>query len=80
MGYQYYLPDGTSIGNGAVSNANPYAHFTYNYQDILTGHQGVANCTIAASSYKYDQYKGSPSDYLQMQNSNLYSSSAANNK
>jgi hypothetical protein len=25
----YYWPDGKSVGNGATSNSNPYAHFTY---------------------------------------------------
>jgi hypothetical protein len=24
--------DGNNAGNGAVSNANPYAHFSYNFQ------------------------------------------------
>lgn len=76
----YYLPDGTYIGNGFVSNANPYAHFTYFYQDWLTSFQGTKNCTLAHTSYAYDLYKGSPSNYLQQQTSSMYTSKAGRNK
>ena len=53
--YSYYLSDGTYVGNGYTSNANPYAHFGYAYQDTLTGYQATRNCTMAHSSYAYDQ-------------------------
>ncbi len=80
VGYNYYLPDGTYVGNGAVSNANPYAHFSYNFQDRLTGQLGTRDCTGAHSTYKYDLYKGSASDYLAMQRSSSFSSSSTKNK
>ncbi len=117
--YAYYLSDGAYIGNGFTSNANPYAHFGYSYQDYLTGYQDSRNCTLAHISWTYDQvrahanvavlvllslqcleqrlcrwvltqtdccplrcpqYKGSPSNYLQQQDSTFYSSAAGKNK
>ncbi len=80
IGSGYYISDGTFIGNGYVSNANPYAHFTYFFQDWLTGQQGTKNCTLAHVTYTYDMYKGSPSNYLQMQTSTMYTSKASRNK
>jgi hypothetical protein len=53
--HAYYLSDGTYIGNGFTSNASPYAHYGYQYQDQLTGYQNTRNCTLAHSSWAYDQ-------------------------
>ena len=55
--YAYYLSDGAYIGNGFTSNANPYAHFGYSYQDYLTGYQDSRNCTLAHISWTYDQVR-----------------------
>ena len=51
----YYWLDGTNAGNGMVSNANPYAHFGYDYHDIWTP---SINCTIAHASRTYANYTG----------------------
>jgi hypothetical protein len=56
-GVNYWWPDATTAGTGAVSNANPYAHFSYNHQDIL-GSNPTWNCTYAHVSYQYDNFTG----------------------
>ncbi len=75
----YWRPDGTSAGNGAVSNANPYAHFSYNYQDVL-GANPALNCTMAHASFAYDNFTGNSSEYLQWQDSRFFASRAGFNK
>ena len=57
--------DGSNIGNGSVSNAQPYSHVTYDFQDIRTVYPQY-NATLAHYSYMYDTYTGN-SSYLQMQ-------------
>jgi hypothetical protein len=51
---RYWLLDGTNLGNAGPRNENPYAHFPYQFQDLLTGYEGTRNCTIAHVSYSYD--------------------------
>ena len=55
-------------------------HLSYAFHDTLTGAQATKGCTVAHSSYSYDIYKGVPNDYLDMQKSSFYSSSAKKNK
>ncbi len=78
-GVTYWRPDGTSAGNGAVSNANPYAHFSYNYQDVLGGNAAL-NCTMAHASYAYDNFTGNSSEYLQWQDNRFFASRTGFNK
>ena len=54
-GFIYYWLDGKNAGNGMVSNANPYAHFAYDYHDTATP---ALNCTIAHASRTYANYTG----------------------
>jgi hypothetical protein len=54
-GVTYYWLDGKNAGNGMVSNANPYAHFAYDYHDLATP---SLNCTIAHASRTYANYTG----------------------
>jgi hypothetical protein len=49
--------DGTVVTNGAVSNADPYAHFSYFYQDWLMSWPN-SNRTLAHVSWSYDVYTG----------------------
>jgi hypothetical protein len=70
--------DGSNIGNGAVSNANPYSHSTYNAQDVRMNYPSY-NATLAHYAYAYDTYTGS-SSYLQMQQWQNYKSTAGLNK
>jgi hypothetical protein len=74
----YYWQDGTRINNGNLSNADPYTHFTYFYQDWLTYHP-TYNRTIAHWSFQYDVYTGNDS-YLQEQQQLFYKTTAGNNK
>ena len=74
----YYWPDGTSAGNGLTSNANPYAHFPYNFQDRLTSNP-TYTFVLAHTSWSYDSYTGN-SSYLQMQSSTYYNSTTNRNK
>ncbi len=53
----YYWPDGTVVNNGATSNANPYAHFPYNYQDRLARYP-TYTYTLATSTNAYSNYTG----------------------
>jgi hypothetical protein len=46
-----------AAGNGATSNANPYAHFAYNYQDRLKSYP-TYTYTLAHTSWKYGNYTG----------------------
>ena len=51
----FYWLDGTDVGHGAVSNADPYAHFSYDFFDIESP---TANCTTARASRAYANYTG----------------------
>ena len=51
---QWVRGDGTSAGNGATSNSNPYAHWAYDFQDIRTTYPAYT-CIIAFASRGYDQ-------------------------
>jgi hypothetical protein len=62
-----------------VSNANPYAHFSYNYQDVL-GNNPSWNCTLAHVSFSYNNFTGNSSEYLQWQDSSFFVSRAGFNK
>ncbi len=53
----YYWPDGSVVNNGATSNANPYAHFPYNYQDRLAAYPTFIY-TLAHTSWSYGTYTG----------------------
>ena len=46
-----------TAGNGATSNANPYAHFAYNYQDRLRTYP-TYTYTLAHTTWKYGNYTG----------------------
>jgi hypothetical protein len=70
--------DGTSAGNGEVSNANPYAHWGYAFPDTLTNNP-THTCTIGYSPYTYDTYTGDGSS-AQMQNSVYFKSTTNKNK
>jgi hypothetical protein len=48
----YYLADGSPLGKGFTSNANPYAHWAYNYFDTLQNNPAY-NCTYANYYAKY---------------------------
>jgi hypothetical protein len=61
---RYWLLDGTYLGNAGTRNEDPYAHFAYQFQDLLTGYEGTRNCTIAHSSYSYDLVSGWQFDRL----------------
>ncbi len=78
-GNTYWRADGTSAGNGAVSNANPYAHFSYDHQDIL-GSQPTWTCIIAWNAYTYDNFTGNSTEYLQWQDSRFFANRAGFNK
>ena len=45
---------------GASRALHRYAHFSYNYQDVL-GNNPTWNCTMAHVSYQYDNFTGAPS-------------------
>ena len=66
-----------SVGNGAVSNDAPYAHLTYNFQDILTTYN--YSCAVGHVSYAYDMYLGN-SSYTEQQKSTNYNSTTNRNK
>jgi hypothetical protein len=53
----YYWPDDTLVNNGATSNADPYAHFPYNYQDRLAAYPTFIY-TMAHTSWSYGTYTG----------------------
>ena len=53
----YYWPDGSVVNNGATSNANPYAHFPYNYQDRLALYPTYTS-TLAHVTWAYNNYTG----------------------
>jgi hypothetical protein len=69
-GNLYYWQDGTRVNNGNMSNADPYTHFTYFYQDWLLYYPNW-NGTIAHWSYQYDIYTGNDT-YLQEQQPQYY--------
>jgi hypothetical protein len=70
--------DGSNIGNGSVSNAQPYSHITYNYQDTRMNSPQY-NATLAHYAYTYDTYTGN-SSYLQMQLWQNYKRTAGQDK
>lgn len=67
------------MGNGTISNASPYTHFTYFYQDWLT-YWPSYNATIAHVSYQYDTFSGPNSSYLEQQDWRNYKSTQGSNK
>ena len=75
----YSWVDGTQIGNGYVSNDDPYAHFCYNYQDVV-GSYPTWNCSLAHVSFAYDMYTGDDGNYAQQQNSAYYLKQTGVNK
>ena len=75
---QYYWPDGAAAGNGMTSNANPYAHFPWDFQDRLASNP-TYTFILAHTSWSYDSYKGN-SSYLQMQQWQNYNFSSTTNK
>jgi hypothetical protein len=46
-----------AAGNGATSNANPYAHFAWSYQDRLRAYP-TYTYTLAHTTWKYGNYTG----------------------
>jgi hypothetical protein len=50
--HSYYLADGSPLGKGFTSNADPYAHWAYNYFDTLQNYP-TRNCTYANYNAKY---------------------------
>ncbi len=77
-GSLYYWQDGTRINNGNMSNANPYTHFTYFYQDWLMYYPSYDR-TIAHWSYQYDIYTGNDT-YLQEQQPQYYKTTPGQDK
>jgi hypothetical protein len=77
-GNRYFWPDGTFAGNGATSNADPYAHFPWDYQDRLTANPTFTS-TLAHVSWAYDSYIGNAS-YSQMQSSTFYNFTSSRSK
>jgi hypothetical protein len=71
-------PDGSNIGNGSVSNADPYSHMTYNAQDMRTNYPS-RNATLAHYAYAYDIYVGN-SSYLEMELAKNYKDTSGKNK
>ena len=71
-------PDGSNIGNGSVSNADPYSHMTYNAQDMRTNYPS-RNATLAHYAYAYDIYVGN-SSYLEMELARNYKDTSGKNK
>jgi hypothetical protein len=51
--------DGGNAGNGAVSNANPYAHWGYDFQDLRTRNP-THTCVAGYYWRKYDQVCAGP--------------------
>jgi hypothetical protein len=70
--------DGSNIGNGSVSNAQPYSHVSYDYQDVRMLYPQY-NATLAHYAYAYDTYTGN-SSYLQMQLWQNYKRTAGQDK
>jgi hypothetical protein len=64
---------------GFTSNSAPYAHFSYNFQNVLVANP-TWKCNVAHSSFAYNIYLGNATDYLQMANSTNYMQSIAKNK
>jgi hypothetical protein len=64
---------------GFTSNSDPYAHFSYSFQNVLVANP-TWKCNVAHSSYAYDIYLGNMTDYLAMANSSNYRQSVAKNK
>ena len=73
----WYWADGTSVGNGDVSNTNPYAHWAYDSTDIITANP-TYNCTKAWGSRSYNLYTGPNSTYLARKTPAFYNSTPAN--
>jgi hypothetical protein len=63
----------------ACSHQDPYAHFSWNFRDIL-GDNPTYTCTVAHSSYRYDYYTGDDNYYVQQQSSSFYYRNADTNK
>jgi hypothetical protein len=55
--HRYFTTDGSPVGNGFVSNSNPYAHWAHNFSDTLAAAPSKT-CVFADSSGKYDQVRG----------------------
>ncbi len=55
----WVLQGGGDSGNGQVSNANPYAHWSYDFQDVRVTYPKYT-CVSALSTRKYDQVRGKP--------------------
>ena len=70
--------DGSNIGNGSVSNAQPYSHVSYDYQDVRMLYPQY-NATLAHYARMYDTYTGN-SSYLQMQLWQNFKRTAGQNK
>lgn len=51
--------DGGDAGNGEVSNANPYAHWSYDFQDIRTTYPSYT-CVAGFYWRRYDQVRVRP--------------------
>jgi hypothetical protein len=64
---------------GFTSNSDPYAHFSYSFQNTLVANP-TWKCNVAHSSYTYDIYLGNMTDYLQMANASNYRQSLSKNK
>ncbi len=54
---EWVLQGGGSAGSGEVSNANPYAHWAYDFQDVRTANP-TFTCVSALSGRKYDMVSG----------------------
>jgi hypothetical protein len=63
----------------AACPAEPYAHFTYNYRDVV-GDYPTYTCTIGHTSYAYDYYTGTDNYYIEQQQSKFYYKDADTNK
>jgi hypothetical protein len=74
-GSTWYLLDGTPLGTGAPSNANPYAHWSNTFGSNL-GLYPTYTCITMSSTFRYDLYLGDPTIYSQTTNATLYNTTA----
>ena len=70
QGTLFMWADGGTAGSGSTSDANPYAHFSYDFLETLSATPTYTGA-IASSIHKFVSYTGS-SSYADLRNASLY--------